>query len=108
MAGRGGKGGKDGKVTSSRPASASGRAATTLPPLLSFPPFPPFPPPSHLTYSLSPSLPPSRPNPLSRYPPKPLAASNRLVQLIQTVPACSCGATSSARLIFAVQRRKAR
>src|SRR6266487_3814781 len=99
MAGRGGKGGKDGKVTSSRPASASGRAATTLPPL---PSFPPFPPPSHLTYSLSPSLPPSRPNPLSRYPPKPLAASNRLVQLIQTVPAWSCGATSSARLIFSL------
>src|SRR5690349_15331701 len=58
----------------------------------------------HFTYSRSPSRPPSRPNPLSRYPPNPLAASNTLVQLIQTVPAWSLGSTSSARLMFSVQR----
>ncbi len=58
----------------------------------------------HFMYSRSPSRPPSLPNPLSRYPPKPLAASNTLVQLIQTVPAWSCGAISSARLMFSVQR----
>src|SRR6185312_17020289 len=57
----------------------------------------------HFRYSRRPSRPPSRPNPLSRYPPKPLAASNTFVQLIQTVPALSCGATSSARLMFSVQ-----
>src|SRR6266542_7174383 len=55
-----------------------------------------------LTYSHSPSFPPSRPYPDSRSPPNPLAASNRLVQLTQTVPALSCGATSSAVLRFSL------
>src|SRR3954454_21261787 len=63
---------------------------------------------AHFTYSLNPSRPPSRPKPLSRYPPKPLAASNTLVQLIQTVPALSCGATSNARLMFSLQTLAAR
>src|SRR3954470_13939721 len=64
--------------------------------------------PAHFTYSLSPSRPPSRPKPLSRYPPKPLGASNTLVQLMQTVPALSCGGTSSARLMSSVQTLAAR
>src|SRR3989442_8450714 len=51
-------------------------------------------------YSYIPSLPPSLPKPDSRYPPNPEAASNRLVELIQTTPAFSFGATSSARLMF--------
>src|SRR2546422_5059797 len=61
-------------------------------------------PSSHtgFTYSHIPSLPPSRPKPDSRYPPNPDAASNRLVQLIQTTPALIFGATSSARLMFSV------
>src|SRR5437763_696530 len=41
--------------------------------------------------------------PDSRYPPKPDAASKRLVLFTQTVPALSLGATSRARLIFSVQ-----
>src|SRR5690349_541154 len=53
-------------------------------------------------YSHMPSRPPSRPNPDSRYPPNPDAASNRLVQLIHTTPALILGATSSARLMFSV------
>src|SRR5688572_20147019 len=53
-------------------------------------------------YSHIPSLPPSRPYPLSRYPPNPADASNRFVELIQTTPASSFGATSSARLMFSV------
>src|SRR5229473_7421712 len=57
---------------------------------------------SGLTYSHIPSFPPSRPNPDSRYPPNPDAASNRLVQLIHTTPALILGATSSARLMFSV------
>src|SRR5262245_6257185 len=69
---------------------------------------PPVRPSAHTTYSLSPSRPPSLPNPLSRYPPNPLAASKTLVQLIQTVPALSWGATSSARLMFSVQTLAAR
>jgi hypothetical protein len=60
------------------------------------------------TYSRSPSIPPSRPKPLSRYPPKPEAASKRLVQLIHTVPAFTFGATSSARFTFSVQTLAAR
>src|SRR5690242_3303018 len=59
-------------------------------------------------YSHIPSLPPSRPNPDSRYPPNPDAASNRLVQLIQMTPALILGATSSARLMFSVQTLAAR
>src|SRR5262245_10723123 len=51
-------------------------------------------------YSYIPSRPPSRPNPDSRYPPNPDAASKRLVEFIQTTPAFSFGATSSARLMF--------
>src|SRR6267378_2076874 len=53
-----------------------------------------------LRYSHIPSRPPSLPNPDSRYPPNPEAASNRLVELIHTTPALSLGATSSARLMF--------
>src|SRR5213080_1361965 len=53
-------------------------------------------------YSHIPSFPPSRPNPDSRYPPNPEAASNRLVQLTHTTPALILGATSSARLMFSV------
>src|SRR2546430_7192489 len=55
---------------------------------------------SDFRYSYIPSLPPSLPKPDSRYPPNPDAASNRLVELIQTTPAFSFGATSSARLMF--------
>src|SRR2546430_17649398 len=57
---------------------------------------------SGFRYSHIPSFPPSRPNPDSRYPPNPDAASNRLVQLIHTTPALILGATSSARLMFSV------
>src|SRR5579859_2102625 len=53
-------------------------------------------------YSSSPSLPPSRPNPLSRYPPNPQAASNRFVLLTQTTPAFSCAATCSATLMLSL------
>src|SRR5512135_2901116 len=65
------------------------------------------PPPTPLShsgfrYSNIPSRPPSRPNPDSRYPPNPDAASNRFVQLIHTTPALIFGATSSARLMFSV------
>src|SRR5213078_4623759 len=59
-------------------------------------------------YSHIPSRPPSRPNPDSRYPPNPEAASNRLVQLIHTTPALILGATSSARLMFSVHTLAAR
>src|SRR2546426_5397107 len=58
---------------------------------------------SRFRYSHMPSFPPSRPNPDSRYPPNPEAASNRFVQLIHTTPALIFGATSSARLMFSVQ-----
>src|SRR3954447_16925837 len=44
-------------------------------------------------YSSRPSLPPSRPYPLSRYPPKPQDASKRLVQFTHTTPALICAAT---------------
>src|SRR3989441_12651924 len=57
---------------------------------------------SDFKYSHIPSFPPSRPNPDSRYPPNPEAASNRFVQLIHTTPALILGATSSARLMFSV------
>src|SRR5213078_2552112 len=60
-------------------------------------------PASRFTYSHIPSFPPSRPNPDSRYPPNPVAASNKFVQLIHTTPALIFGATSSARLMFSVQ-----
>src|SRR5882762_2634737 len=63
---------------------------------------------SAFRYSHIPSRPPSRPNPDSRYPPNPDAASNRLVELIQTTPALSFGATSSARLMFSVHTLAAR
>src|SRR5688500_3089927 len=80
-------------------------------PPVSLPPFSPAPLPrcpAHCTYSRSPSRPPSRPKPLSRYPPKPLAASNTLVQFTHTVPALSWGAMSRARLMFSVQTLAAR
>src|SRR5689334_19777023 len=67
-----------------------------------------LPTPSGLRYSHIPSFPPSRPNPDSRYPPNPEAASNRLVQLIHTTPALILGATSSARLMFSVHALAAR
>src|SRR6266704_7102145 len=57
---------------------------------------------SGFRYSHIPSFPPSRPNPDSRYPPNPEAASNRLVLLTHTTPALILGATSSARLMFSV------
>src|ERR1051325_4629528 len=60
------------------------------------------PTPCRLRSSPIPSRPPPRPNPDSRYPPNPDAASNRLVQLIHTTPALILGATSSARLLFSV------
>src|SRR5712671_4291384 len=72
------------------------------------------PPASRFKYSHIPSFPPpppqppSRPNPDSRYPPNPDAASNRLVQLIHTTPALILGATSSARLMFSVHTLAAR
>src|SRR5207247_2680269 len=69
-------------------------------------PIPPL--PSRFTYSHIPSFPPSRPNPDSRYPPNPEAASNRLVQLTHTTPALILGATSSARLMFSVHTLAAR
>src|SRR5215831_2848010 len=53
-----------------------------------------------LRYSHIPSRPPSRPNPLSRYPPKPAAASKRLVEFTHTTPALIFGAMSSARLML--------
>src|SRR6266581_2345802 len=65
-------------------------------------------PPSGCRYSHIPSRPPSRPNPDSRYPPNPLAASNTFVQLIHTTPALIFGATSSARLMFSVHTLAAR
>src|SRR5229473_6075214 len=58
-------------------------------------------------YSNSPSRPPSRPYPLSRYPPNPQDASNRFVQLTQTTPAFSCEATCSATLILSLQTHAA-
>src|SRR5690348_218516 len=63
---------------------------------------------SRFKYSHIPSRPPSRPNPDSRYPPNPEAASNRLVQLTQTTPALIFGPTSSARLMFSVHTLAAR
>src|SRR6266436_9292398 len=47
-------------------------------------------------YSSNPSLPPSRPNPLSRYPPNPHAASKRFVLSTQITPAFICAAACSA------------
>src|SRR5471032_1378841 len=61
-----------------------------------------------VTYSHIPSRPPSRPNPLSRYPPNPAAASNRFVELIHTTPALIFGAMSSARLMLSVHTLAAR
>src|SRR5215467_382631 len=58
-------------------------------------------------YSSRPSRPPSRPNPLSRYPPKPHAASKRFVQLTHTTPAFNCAATCSATLMFSLQTHDA-
>src|SRR5262245_13167741 len=61
-----------------------------------------------LRYSHMPSRPPSRPNPLSRYPPNPADASNRFVELIHTTPLLSFGAMSSARLMLSVHTLAAR
>src|SRR3954468_2319962 len=58
-------------------------------------------------YSSRPSRPPSRPYPLSRYPPKPHAASKRLVQFTHTTPALSCAARSRATLMFSLQTQDA-
>src|SRR5712671_3071561 len=54
-------------------------------------------------YSRSPSLPPSRPKPLSRYPPNPDAASNRFVLFTHTTPAFNCAATCNATLMLSLQ-----
>src|SRR5579884_4156954 len=59
-------------------------------------------------YSSRPSRPPSRPYPLSRYPPKPQAASNKFVQFTQTTPALSCAATCRATLMFSLQTHEAK
>src|SRR5258707_5933157 len=59
-------------------------------------------------YSSRPSLPPSRPNPLSRYPPKPHEASNRFVQFTHTTPAFNFAATSKATLMFSLQTHAAK
>src|SRR4051812_30842739 len=66
------------------------------------------PPPATLTYSHIPSRPPSRPNPLSRYPPNPAAASNRFVEFTHTTPALIFGAMSRARLMFSVHKLAAK
>src|SRR5579863_1934535 len=58
-------------------------------------------------YSSSPSRPPSRPYPLSRYPPKPQAASNMFVQFTHTTPALICAATCSATLMFSLHTHDA-
>src|SRR6267378_4936552 len=54
-------------------------------------------------YSYRPSRPPSRPYPLSLYPPNPDAASNRFVLLTHTTPAFNCAATCSATLMLSLQ-----
>src|SRR5260370_17564285 len=59
-------------------------------------------------YSTRPSLPPSRPNPLSRYPPKPHEASNRFVQFTHTTPAFNCAAPCNATFIFSLQPHPSR
>src|SRR5437764_12285152 len=59
-------------------------------------------PRSGFPYSHIPSFPPSRPNPDSRYPPNPDAASHRFVQLIPTQPALILGATASASVMSSV------
>src|SRR4051812_9078682 len=60
------------------------------------------------TYSHIPSRPPSLPNPLSRYPPNPAAASNRFVEFTHTTPALIFGAMSRARLMFSVHKLAAK
>src|SRR6266446_8075278 len=59
-------------------------------------------------YSSNPSRPPSRPKPLSRYPPKPQAASKRFVQFTQTTPAFSCAATCRETLILSLHTQAAK
>src|ERR1700731_3380950 len=59
-------------------------------------------------YSSIPSLPPSRPNPLSRYPPNPQAPSNKFVLFTHTTPAFNCAATCSATLMLSLQTLAAR
>ena len=54
------------------------------------------------------SFPPSLPNPLSLYPPKLAAASNRLWALTQQTPALMLRAASSARAEFSVHTLAAR
>src|SRR5712664_2272396 len=53
-------------------------------------------------YSIKPSRPPSRPYPLSRYPPNPQAASNRFVLFTHTTPAFNCAETCRATLILSL------
>src|SRR5690242_20914758 len=86
MAGRG----EAGAESARGPAGGRRRLVSRLPPPVSRAGF---------RYSHIPSLPPSRPNPDSRYPPNPAAASKRFVELIQTTPALILGAMSSARLM---------
>ena len=47
-------------------------------------------------------------SPISRYPPKPHAASNRFVAFTHTTPAFTCAATSSATLMFSLHTHAAR
>src|ERR1043166_3558645 len=89
-----GSGGGEEREASRGPRAACGAASLLA---ASFSPAP------RITYSQSPSLPPSLPYPDSRYPPNPLAASNRLGQLTHTPPALSRGAMSSAVLRFSLQ-----
>src|SRR5579864_4980253 len=58
-------------------------------------------------YSSKPSRPPSRPYPLSRYPPKPQAASNKFAQFTHTTPALICAATCSATLMLSLHTHDA-
>src|SRR5689334_12854269 len=58
-------------------------------------------------YSNNPSRPPSRPYPLSRYPPNPQAASNMFVQFTHTTPALICAATCRATLMFSLHTHDA-
>src|ERR1700684_694246 len=54
-------------------------------------------------YSSIPSRPPSRPYPLSRYPPNPHAASNKFVLFTPTPPAFTCAETCSATFTLSLQ-----
>src|SRR5262249_49916811 len=85
--GRGGmgEGGGGGRGFPGRGPSEAAPRSAFPPSRSSLPPSPRFPlPPPLFKSSHIPSLPPSLPNPLSRYPPNPAAASKRFVELIHT------------------------